>query len=167
MNTQQINTFIVKKEEKSITMERSFSAPLDPVWAAWTEADILCKWWAPAPWTCVIKSLDFREGGRWHYAMQSPEGERHWSYFHYETIRPKTFYAGRDGFCDEKGVPNEGRPSAKWENRFSEGAGKTIVHITISFSTAEEVEQILKMGFKEGMQQDFRQLDELLAALKH
>ena len=167
MNTQQINTFIVKQEERSITLERSFNAPLDPVWAAWTEADILCQWWAPAPWTCVIKSMDFREGGRWHYAMQSPEGDKHWAYFDYVTIRPKAYYAGSDGFCDENSTPNDTMPRAKWENRFSESEGRTIVRILISFSAAEHVEQILKMGFKEGMQQDFVQLDELLAAAKH
>ena len=49
--------FIVQKEANTISVERSFNAPLDPVWAAWTEADILCQWWAPKPYQCVIRSL--------------------------------------------------------------------------------------------------------------
>lgn len=163
MNTEMINNFVVKKEEKAITMERSFAAPLDPVWAAWTQADILCQWWAPAPWKCVIKSLDFREGGRWHYAMEGPDGDRHWALFDYDTIRPKTFYSGSDSFCDENGIPNNGKAKTKWETRFSEGGGQTVVRIVISFNSAEGLEQQLAMGFKEGIQQDFVQLDALLA----
>lgn len=166
MSKPAINNFVVKKEDKTITMERSFNAPLDPVWAAWTEADILCQWWAPAPWKCVIKSLDFREGGRWLYAMEGPDGDRHWGLFDYTTIRPKTFYSGSDSFCDENGTPSDTMPRAKWENRFSENDGETVVRIVISFSDAEHVGQILKMGFKEGMQQDFVQLDALLASGK-
>ena len=60
MTQQALFNFIVEKDANSITVERSFNAPLDPVWAAWTEADVLCKWWAPRPYECVIKSLDFR-----------------------------------------------------------------------------------------------------------
>lgn len=166
MNKEAINNFIVRKEDKSITLERSFAAPLAPVWAAWTEADILCKWWAPAPWRCVIRSLDFREGGRWLYAMESPEGVRHWSYFDYETIRPKTSFTGTDGFCDEHGTPNAAMPMAKWENHFSESSGQTIVRIEITYPSEEDMERLLAMGFKEGIALDFRQLDELLAANK-
>jgi hypothetical protein len=68
-------SFDVQKEARKITVDRSFNAPLDPVWAAWTEADILCQWWAPKPYQCVIKSLDFRAGGRWLYYMQGPQGD--------------------------------------------------------------------------------------------
>ena len=98
--------FVVQKEDNAITVERSFNSPLDPVWAAWTEADILCKWWGPKPYDCVITSLDFREGGRWSYRMQGPEGDRHYCFFDYETVRPKTAFSGTEGFCDELGVIN-------------------------------------------------------------
>jgi predicted anti-sigma-YlaC factor YlaD len=94
MNKQTIFNFIVRKEDRAITVERSFNAPLDPVWAAWTQADILCRWWAPKPYECVIKSLDFREGGRWLYCMQGPQGDQHWCFFDYEEVRPKTFFSG-------------------------------------------------------------------------
>ncbi len=36
--------FIVAKDDRTITVERSFNAPLDSVWAAFTEAEILCQW---------------------------------------------------------------------------------------------------------------------------
>ncbi len=155
--------FIVEKEARSITIERSFNAPLDPVWAAWTDADILCKWWAPKPYQCVIKSLDFREGGRWLYYMQGPQGDRHWCYFDYETIRPKTSFSGSDAFCDEHGVANNIKPKVTWEANFSEANGRTVVRVLLHFASPEDLEQVIAMGFKEGFTMGLDQLDELLA----
>lgn len=163
MNKTAIFNFTVRKEDGTITVERSFNAPLDPVWAAWTEADILCKWWAPKPYECVIKSLDFREGGRCFYYMQGPKGDRHWSFFDYDVVRPKSFYSGTDGFCDEHGTISEAMPQMKWENRFSEQDGATLVRILITANTSEDLEKIIRMGFKEGFTQGLEQLDGLLA----
>jgi len=163
MNKEALFTFVVEKDERSITVERSFNAPLDRVWAAWTEADILCQWWAPRPYRCVIKQLDFREGGRWLYCMEGPEGDRHWCFFDYETIRPKSFYAGSDSFCDEQGVASELKPQVRWENSFDEKDGTTLVRILLHFNSAQDVDKLLEMGFKGGFTMGMDQLDELLA----
>ena len=164
MNKQAIFSFIINKEDKSITLERSFAAPLDPVWAAWTEADILCQWWAPKPYECVIKSLDFREGGRWLYYMQGPQGDRHWCFFDYGTIRPKSYFSGSDAFCDENGVANDIKPKVRWEANFSAGSDHTMVRMVMHFGSPEDLDTIMAMGFKEGMSQGLDQLEALLTA---
>lgn len=155
--------FIVDKDDRTITVERSFNAPLDPVWAAWTEADILCRWWAPKPYVCVITVHDLRAGGRWYYHMKGPESDCHYCFFDYEEVRPKQFFSGRDGFCDEGGNINTGMPRSKWENSFSESEGSTLVRIVIHFDTADDIERIIEMGFKEGFTMGLEQLDELLS----
>lgn len=162
MNKHPLFNFIVEKDARTITVERSFNAPLDPVWAAWTEADILCQWWAPKPYECVIKSLDFREGGRWHYYMQGPEGDRHWCFFDYDVVRPRTFFSGQDGFCDEQGKASDLIPSTRWENHFSEQDGSTMVRVRMHFVSDEALEKTIEMGFKEGFTAGLDQLDELL-----
>lgn len=158
--------FIVQKEARSITVERSFNAPLDPVWAAWTQADILCKWWAPKPYECVITALDLREGGRWSYYMQGPQGDRHYCFFDYEHIDPKVSFSGRDGFCDEHGVVNTEMPRMTWESRFSPDDGGTLVRSRIAFDSLGDLEKIVAMGFKEGFSMGLDQLDELLVTGK-
>lgn len=167
MTTPAIFNFIVKKEDKSITVERSFNAPLATVWSAWTEADILCKWWAPKPWECIIQSLDFRAGGRWRYYMQGPEGDKHYCSFDYTAVKPKSSYTGIDGFCDEHGTPIDAMPRMNWENTFSAKDGGTLVQVQIRFNSTEDLEAIVKMGFKEGFTAGLDQLDALLAAAKH
>ncbi|MEO8733429.1 MAG: SRPBCC domain-containing protein [Flavobacteriales bacterium] len=163
MNKEAIFNFIIEKDELSITVERSFNAPLDRVWAAWTEADILCQWWAPRPYRCVIKQLDFREGGRCLYCMEGPEGDRHWCFFDYEEIRPKSFYSGSDAFCDEQGVANDLKPKVRWENNFSEMEGTTLVRIFLHFNSVQDLDKLIEMGFKGGFTMGMNQLDELLA----
>ena len=167
MSKAAIFKFIVEKDARSIIVERSFKAPLDAVWAAWTDAEILCQWWAPKPYKCVIKVLDFREGGRWLYCMEGPQGDRHWCFFDYEVVQPQKFYSGSDAFCDEQGVASSTKPKVRWENHFSESHGTTLVRIHLHFDTSEDLEQIIQMGFKEGFTMGMDQLDELLATAYH
>ena len=70
--------FIVNKENNTVNVKREFAADLELVWEAWTNPKILDQWWAPKPYRTETKSMDFREGGMWLYAMISPQDEKHW-----------------------------------------------------------------------------------------
>jgi uncharacterized protein YndB with AHSA1/START domain len=148
---------------KQITVVREFSAPPEQVWRAWTESELLDKWWAPRPWKAVTKSMDFREGGRWLYYMEGPDGTRHWCLFDYHTIAVHKYFTGQDSFCDENGVPNDAAPSMKWHTAFSAAGDGTKVNVTIKFDSAEDLEKIVEMGFQEGFAAAHGNLDELLA----
>lgn len=164
MNKAILFNFLVDKENKKIKVERSFDAPIDLVWAAWTEADILGQWWAPKPYRAITKSMNFSEGGRWHYYMLSPEGEKHWCLFDYETIKPLKSFSGIDAFCDENAVMNNSLPKSKWENTFSSGENETVVNIQLQFKSLEDLEELIKTGFKEGFTAGLENLDQYIAA---
>ena len=57
-----------------LSIERRMAAPPAAVWRAWAEH--LTEWFAPAPWKTVEADLDLRAGGRFHAAMEGPDGER-------------------------------------------------------------------------------------------
>ena len=158
--------FIVDKEHNTIHVTRGFAADLPLVWQAWTTATILDQWWAPKPFRNHTKSMDFREGGRWHYAMVSPDNETHWCRFDYEKIDPQQRFTGLDAFCDEAGNINTTFSRMHWENVFSQSDEHTLVSITITVDTWETLEKIIAMGFKEGFSMGMDQLDQLLATLK-
>ncbi|MBA9076900.1 SRPBCC domain-containing protein [Rufibacter quisquiliarum] len=164
MNKAILFNFEVEKENNLIKVERSFQAPKDLVWAAWTEADILDQWWAPKPWQAVTKAMDFTEGGRWHYYMQGPEGERHWCLFEYKQIQPQVFYAGIDAFCDENAVLHPSMPRVTWKNTFTAKGDSTVVHVRMQFEKLEDLETIIQMGFKEGFTAGLENLDQYIAA---
>src|SRR6187431_248483 len=110
--------FSVDKENKTITIKREFAATRDLVWDAFTTREILDQWWAPKPWKVKTKSMDFRIGGHWRYAMCGPAGEEYWSWQTYTDVQPKTRYAGKDAFTDPEGNINTEWPQSMWEVTF-------------------------------------------------
>lgn len=156
--------FVVDKKNNVINVERTFDAPIDLVWAAWTEPDILEQWWAPKPWTARSKSMDFCEGGHWLYAMVSPENEEHWGKAEYISIQHYKSFTGIDGFCDADGNLNRDLPVNKWANEFIAQGNQTTVLITLSFDSLADLEKIIEMGFKEGFTAGLENLDQYIAA---
>jgi uncharacterized protein YndB with AHSA1/START domain len=145
-----------------LVVVREFAAPVEQVWKAWTESNLLDQWWAPRPWKAETKTMDFREGGFWLYCMNGPDGTQSWSRADYKTIDPQKSFTGVDAFCDETGKVNPDLPSMHWRTEFSPTATGTKVEVEITFSSASDLEKILEMGFQEGFTAALSNLDELL-----
>lgn len=52
------------RKKKDLSFERSYHAPVEAVWRAWTEADRLRRWWGPEKTTVGECEVDLRIGGR-------------------------------------------------------------------------------------------------------
>lgn len=166
MKSNLLTNFSVDKENCTVNVKRQFNAPLPNVWSAWTEAEILDQWWAPAPYKSKSKIMEFKEGGRRLYAMVGPEGQERWSTFDYTSISPKTNFKHSSTFCDSEGKPNSEFGSSYWDLTFSEKGESTIVDIFIKRDSLEELEKIIEMGFKEGFTIAMESLDKIFEAKK-
>jgi PhnB protein len=156
--------FKVNKEKNSIQVQREFAANLDLVWAAWTTAELLDQWWAPKPYQTKTKTMDFREGGHWLYAMFGPDNATHWCKADYQQIDPFKSFTGLDAFCDEEGNVNDSFPRSLWTNRFTQNEQTTMVNITIQYNQIADLEMIIELGFKEGFTAAMGNLDKYLEA---
>ena len=154
--------FRIDREKNTVFVEKEFAAPLDVVWSAWTLPETLDKWWAPKPWKCRTRIMKLREGGKWLYAMVSPEGEEHYALVKYKEVIPEQRFEGIDAFCDEDGVINEEFPTSLWKVSFEPEGAHTIVNAEKRFEKSEDLDAILNMGFQEGFTAGLLQLDELL-----
>jgi len=163
MKSNLLMNFTVDKENKAVNVKREFNASLSNVWSAWTEAEILDQWWAPAPWKSKTKSIEFKEGGRRLYAMVGPEGEEHWAIADYTSINPKTNIKWLDAFSDSDGNLNEEFPRSDWDITFSEKDDSTFVDIVIKHEKLSDLEMIIQMGFKEGFTIAMEGLDAIFA----
>ena len=152
-------------ENKKITVTRTFAAPVEKVWKAWTTPEIMDQWWAPCPWKTVTKSMDFTPGGSWHYYMLGPEGEKAHCRADYKEIQTQEYYSGIDGFSDENGVLNPDMPISDWHTQFKGRGNETDVVVVLSFKTKEETEAMLQLGFAEGFAAAHKNLDELLGSI--
>ena len=68
----------VKEKAASLTINRELKAPVDAVYAAWTDPQKIVRWFAPRDdFTCEVPTHELRVGGRYTILMRDPDGERH------------------------------------------------------------------------------------------
>ena len=165
MQNELLFNFSENKENNTISIQREFNASPELVWQAWTSAEMLDQWWGPNPWKANTKTMDFRDGGYWLYAMIGPNGEKHWSKANYISISPGTSFTAKDGFCDENGIMSTEFPQNLWYTEFIAKQNTVLADILLTFDTPADLEMTLKMGYQEGFTQCLDQLDELLDRL--
>jgi uncharacterized protein YndB with AHSA1/START domain len=158
--------FLADKNERTITVRREFAAGRRLVWDCHTKSEYLDQWFAPKPLTTKTKHMDFRDGGYWHYAMVTPDGEAFWNRLDYVTIQPIDGYTALDGFCDETGVVNPDMPRSSWDVAFSDGEDRTLVTTIVLYASSEDLQKAIDMGLKDGLASTMERLDELLPQLQ-
>jgi uncharacterized protein YndB with AHSA1/START domain len=158
------NNFVFEKDlsAKKIHVVREFNAPVEKVWRAWTEPDLLEKWWGPKPWVAITKTMNFTVGGIWLYAMTGPDGQKHWSHVKFTAIESGTRFAADAAFSDEHGSVNSGAATGHWDNKFVAVGDRTKVIIDISFDDEATIKMMVEMGFEGGFTMGLNQLEKLL-----
>jgi len=58
-------------QKERITVERTYKARIEDVWALWTTKDGIESWWGPDGFTVQVRSIDLRPGGELRYAMSA------------------------------------------------------------------------------------------------
>lgn len=164
MNNVQFD-FLVNKENNTMTIRREFRANRQLVWDAYTKSELLNQWFAPKPLTTKTKSMDFREGGHWLYAMVEPDGTEYWGRTDYLKIQPIDAYTALDGFCDEDGNLNTELPRATWDVTFTDLGENALVQTVVTFNSLADLETVVQMGMQEGLTSTLESLDELLTTL--
>ncbi len=94
------NTLTAKKE---ITITRIIDAPRELVFRAWTDPEMMSKWWGPKPFTAPTIKMDLRVGGKYLFCMRTPEGKDYWTAGVYNEITPPERLVYTDNFADEHG----------------------------------------------------------------
>jgi len=155
--------FTVDKAAKTVFITREFDADQSLVWDAFTKAEILDQWNAPAPFTARTKYMNFEVGGKRFYAMVSPEGQERWIIQEYTSITPKTNFKLFNAFADDNETPQ--LPGSDWNYTFSEQNGITKVSISIYNESLERLEKMIELGFKEGYAVSLNQLENILSTL--
>lgn len=61
-------------KNRTITIKRTFNAPLSLVWEAWTQPQHIASWWAPNGMKLDIVTHEFKVGGIWKFSMPMPDG---------------------------------------------------------------------------------------------
>jgi uncharacterized protein YndB with AHSA1/START domain len=142
----------------TLRLERTFKAPAQAVFEAWTSADMLRRWWpAGSDWDTPVAEVDVRVGGRLRLVMRSPDGVEFGGGGEYVEITPPerlVFTWSWDGHAGHEGVQ-------LIEVALSERPdGTTTVVLTNRGLEDEES----KRSHRAGWEASFDNLDRVLAA---
>jgi uncharacterized protein YndB with AHSA1/START domain len=140
---------------RPFTISRTFDAPREIVWKAWTEAERLAKWWGPKGFAITVAKLELLPGGIFHYTMKLPDGQVMWGRFTYRQISAPERLEFVVSFSDQAGSVTRAPFSADWPLEvlsivtLEEQAGKTTVTMRGFPINATEVERkMFEAGFE-------------------
>lgn len=157
-------------ENKTLRIERSFDAPKEKLWKAYADKEWFERWWGPEGWETTVKEFDFREGGRIHYGMKCVDenqsewfGKESWGLMELETIDEPNRITAMDYFSDEAGAKNAQMPGQKFTIELVEEGSQTRLICQSLTETAEQLEELVKMGMVEGFSSQLNKLEKLVA----
>ena len=159
---EKMKTKVTLPSDTELLITRTFDAPRELVWKAYTQAEHLKHWWGPKGWTLPVCEMDFREGGSWFYCMEGPDGMRSCGKTIFKEIDAPNRYVAEDTFVDNDGNPMEGMPVALMTTEFHEENGMTTVKSITRYPTKEQRDQVVEMGVEEGINQTLDRLEDYL-----
>lgn len=164
-------TKVTKDYENGIlTVERTFNAPPQRIWDAYTNADQFCKWWGPEGWETTVKELRLTKGGKNHYGMKCVDknqgewfNQESWGMMVFEEVDEPNSFTYKDYFSDAEGVLNQEMPVMTITMSFTEEDGKTKLVARGVVESKEQLEQLVNMGMIEGLTSTMDKLESFIA----
>jgi uncharacterized protein YndB with AHSA1/START domain len=145
-------------DPSALRLERTFNAPAEAVFAAWTSAEVLRRWWpAGADWETPVAEVDVRVGGRLRLVMRSPDGEEFGGSGEYLEITPPDRLVFTWTWDGHEG--HEGTQLVEVEFREQEDGTTTVVLTNRGLRDEQS-----RRSHREGWEASFDNLDRVLAA---
>lgn len=161
------------KNSSEFVISRTFDAPRELVFAAFTEPERMKHWWGPKGFTVIHSKRDLRVGGIYHYCLRSPEGQEMWGKFVYREIVKPERLVFINSFSDKAGGMTRHPLSPNWPLEmlstviFAEREGKTTLTVKWAPHAAKEVERQTFDAAHEGMRMGWTgTLDQLTVYLE-
>jgi uncharacterized protein YndB with AHSA1/START domain len=149
--------------EQVIVISRTFDAPRELVFNAFTDPEHLAQFWGPEGFTCPSCEVDLRVGGTFRVEMRAPDGASYPCVGVYrEIVRPERIvYASTadEGHPCGGGLP----PRAVVTMTFTDLGGKTKLTIHTRLQSAADRDAAIVGGFNEGWTDALDKLAALLA----
>lgn len=146
--------------ELDLVFHRIMEAPAEKVYQAWTDPELIVKWFTPAPWKTISAELDVRPGGTTFIVMQGPDGTEVPNPGVYLEVVPNKRLVITDAYT-EAWKPSA-KPFATIDLNLEDLGGKTQYTAIVRHWTKEDVEAHRQMGFQEGWGKAADQLEILI-----
>lgn len=151
----------------TLTLSGEYPVSLQRLWDAWADPRQLERFWGPETWPATFVRHDMTVGGRSHYYMTGPEGQRTPNcYWEFLVVEEPTRFEVTNGFAREDYSPDPAMPHMRMVFRFEVTPTGSRFTSTTWFRSLQDMEQLIQMGMVEGMRSAIGQLDGVLAEVR-
>jgi uncharacterized protein YndB with AHSA1/START domain len=85
-----LTEIIAEPGKQEIVLTRVFDAPLETVFNASLDPDLISQWWGPRRFTVVVDKIEARPGGMWRFINRDASGNEYAFHgVHHEILAPK------------------------------------------------------------------------------
>jgi uncharacterized protein YndB with AHSA1/START domain len=160
----------VERTGRPFVLTRSFDAPRELVFAAFTQLEQLRRWMGPKGFEMAEGTLDLRPGGAFHYGLRAPDGAPMWGKWTFrEIVAPQRLVVVVQ-FSDAAGGVTRHPMAPNWPlstlstTSFSEQHGGTLLKLHWQALDASDEEERTFDASHEGMAQGWGGTMDQLAA---
>ena len=148
--------------DNQILITREFAAPRANVWRAYTEPELIKRWWAGQKGTVTSVEVDLRVGGRWRYVMTANEGFEVAFRGEYREIQPEERLVNTEIF---EGLPDPDEHAGLVTVTLTEKDGRTSMAMRCEYRDRADRDAVIQSGMESGMQESLDALETVAASL--
>jgi uncharacterized protein YndB with AHSA1/START domain len=145
--------------DERILITREFDAPRHLVYRAWTEPELIERWWGGERGEVTSAEIDLRVGGAWRCVMVLDDGSELAFRGEYRKVVPNERIVSTEVY--------EGAAGAQALNTvtFEEREGRTTLTVLVEHASKEARDAHLASGMETGMQEGMNLLEGVVLSL--
>ena len=152
--------------DEQILITREFDAPRHLVYKAMTTPELVRRWWHAKRGEVTACEIDLRVGGKWRYAMVTPDGFEVAFHGEYVEIVPDERIVTREVYEGlPEGVTEEQGSTVNTATFADAGEGRTELTLLIQTTSKFARDAIIESGMEDGLQDALDLLEETAQSL--
>ena len=152
--------------DEQILITREFDAPRHLVYKAMTTPELVRRWWHAKRGEVTACEIDLRVGGKWRYAMVTPDGFEVAFHGEYVEIVPDERIVTREVYEGlPEGVTEEQGSTVNTATFADAGEGRTELTLLIQATSKFARDAIIESGMEDGLQDALDLLEETAQSL--
>ncbi|MGP4056180.1 SRPBCC family protein [Mycobacterium sp. 4D054] len=154
---------------KNLSFERTYRAPMETVWRAWTDPDILRQWWGPEKTVVPECRVDLQVGGELYIVMEAGEAMGKYQGTRWPMAGTFTRIDAGAGLTYDARSWTEGEEEGTTIHHtndvtLSAGDGTTTVRLQVTITKIGPKAKLAAFGMKWGYKAQFDKLEKYLSA---
>jgi uncharacterized protein YndB with AHSA1/START domain len=152
--------------DEQILIKREFDAPRHLVYRAWTEPELVKRWWSGRRGEVTLAEIDLRVGGKWRYVMIADGGFEVAFHGEFREIVPNERIVTTEVYEMPDADPLPAADEPVNIITFEETDGRTTLTVLVQTTSKELRDAIVDSGMEVGMQESLDVLEETAISLR-